>query len=176
MELMIVMVILGILVAMGLTSYKSVQMKSRDGRRKSDMRQISSALELYYNDKGQYPLDDGSGKMKGCGAGATETCTWGTIMKDDTKSTIYMVKLPGDPASGWQYYYDAYGSQGKGYQLYARLENSQDIDLSRDGFGNTYYYMATVCTTGNKKCNFGVASPNLTLDDSSQGHTKTITD
>ncbi len=175
MELLIVMAILGILITVGLASYKSVQAKSRDSRRKSDVRNIASALELYFNDKNRYPADDGAGKIMGCGTGDTQVCAWGTAMTD-SKGTVYMVATPGDPASGWQYYYDSYGSLGKGYQLFARLENSQDVDLSRDGSNNVYYYIGTVCQTGNKKCNFGVASPNLTLDDASQGHTKTITD
>lgn len=175
MELMVVMAILGILITVGLTSYKSVQMKSRDSRRKNDMRQIASALELYFNDKGRYPADDGSGKISGCGVGDTSLCNWTSAMTD-SKGTVYMVVLPGDPVGSYQYYYDSYGGQGKGFQLYARLENSQDVDLSRDGSGNVYYYVSTVCTTANKKCNYGVASPNLTLDDASQGHTKTTTD
>ncbi|MBI5620691.1 prepilin-type N-terminal cleavage/methylation domain-containing protein [Candidatus Gottesmanbacteria bacterium] len=174
MELLVVMAILGILITVGLTSYKSVQMKSRDSRRKSDMRQISSALELYFNDKGRYPADDGAGKIQGCGTGDNQVCAWGSAMKD-SNNTIYMVALPGDPVGARQYYYDSYGSQGKGYQLYARLENSEDIDLKRDGSNNIYYYLGTLCF-GTKKCNFGIASPNLGLDDASQGHTLTTTD
>ena len=175
MELMIVMVLLGILITVGLASYRSVQMKSRDSKRKSDLRQISSALELYFNDKGRYPADDGAGIISGCGTGDSQACAWGESMTD-SKGTIYMITLPGDPSSGRQYYYDSYGSLGKGYQLYGRIENSEDVDLSRDGSNNIYYYVGTVCQTGNKKCNFGLASSNLTLDDASQGHTKTTTD
>ena len=175
MELMVVMVLLGILITVGLASYRSVQMKSRDSKRKSDMRQISSALELYFNDKSRYPADDGAGIIKGCGTSDSQNCAWEDTMKD-SNGTIYMIKLPGDPSSGRQYYYDSYGGQGKGYQLYARLENSEDVDLSRDGSDNVYYYVGTVCQTGSKKCNFGVTSSNLTLDDASQGHTKTISD
>src|SRR5574341_329497 len=60
MELLIVMVLLGILVAMGLSSFRGSQTKSRDSRRKAELRQISLALEAYFNDKGRYPNDDGS--------------------------------------------------------------------------------------------------------------------
>lgn len=175
MELLVVMAILGILITVGLASYKSVQMKSRDAKRKSDLRQIASALELYFNDKGRYPADDGAGTIRGCGTGDAQACAWGSAMTD-SKGTVYMVSLPGDPTSGRQYYYDSYGSQGKGYQLYGRLENSQDIDLKREsGTGNVYYYTGTLCF-GIKKCNHGVASANLALDDASQGHTLTTTD
>lgn len=175
MELMVVMAILGILITVGLTSYKSVQAKSRDSRRKSDLRGIAGALELYYNDKNRYPADDGSGNIKGCGTGDNQLCTWGAAMTDN-KGTVYMVTLPNDPVAGRTYYYDSQGSQGKGFQLYARLENNEDVNLSRDGDGNVYYYTGTACMTGNKKCNHGLASANLALDDAGQGHTKTTTD
>ncbi len=174
MELLVVMAILGILITVGLTSYKSVQMKSRDARRKSDMRQIASALELYFNDKGRYPADDNAGNIMGCSTGDNQLCTWGSVMKD-ASNTVYMVVLPDDPVGTYNYYYDAFGA-GKGYQLYSRLENTQDIDLKRDGSNNIYYYVGTVCMTGNKKCNHGIASPNLGLDDASQGHTLMTTD
>ena len=175
MELLVVIAILGVLITAGLSSYKSTQRKSRDVRRKNDMRQIASALELYYNDKGRYPNDDGAGKIKGCDAGDNVVCAWGNLMKD-SKGTIYMVILPGDPASGWQYYYDAYGGQGKGYQLYSRLENDQDIDLKREaGTEKVYYYIDTFCN-GTKKCNYGISDSNLALDDAGQGHTLTTTD
>lgn len=166
-ELMVVIAIMGILIIMGISSYKSTQMKSRDTRRKNDLRQVASALELYYNDKGKYPDDDNAGGMKGCGAAATELCAWGSIMKDTTpgKETVYMVTLPDDPAGSRQYYYD-YDFSGKGYQLYARLENGQDIDLVREpGVGKAYD--GTVCGSS-IKCNYGVASTNLALTDN--GH------
>lgn len=176
MELMVVMAIMGILITVGLSSYKSVQMKSRDARRKNDLRSIAGALDLYYNDKGRYPGDDGAGNIMGCGTGDSQMCTWGAAMRD-SKNTLYMVTLPSDPASGRRYYYDSQGSQGKGFQLYARLENSEDIDLSRDERGNVYFYTGTVCIPAtSKKCNYGVASANLALDDAGQGHTKTVTD
>lgn len=180
MELLVVMAILGILITLGLTSYRSVQAKSRDARRKNDMRQIASALELYYNDYDRYPTDTNN-VINGCGLAGATACAWGaafqTLKADGVNiKTMYMAKLPGDPVGTYKYYYDVYGGQGKGYQLYARLENGQDIDLKRDGSNNVYYYSGTVCTTGNKKCNFGITSTNLTLDDSSQGHTLTITD
>jgi prepilin-type N-terminal cleavage/methylation domain-containing protein len=180
MELLVVMAILGILVTVGLTSYKSVQAKSRDARRKSDMRAIASALELYYNDYDRYPADTNA-IINGCGTAGTSACAWGSpfqTLKSDgiTVKSVYMVKLSADPVGTYTYYYDVYGSQGKGFQLYTRLENTQDIDLQRDGSNNVYYYTGTVCMTGSKKCNFGIASANLALDDASQGHTKTISD
>ena len=159
-ELMVVMTIMGLLITVGIASYRSTQAKSRDNRRKSDLRQIASALELYYNDKGKYPDDDNAGGIKGCGVAATEVCTWGSIMQDTTKGTVYMVILPNDSVSGKNYYYD---TGAKGFQLYARLENSQDIDLAREpGAGKAY--TLTDCG-GGTLCNYGVASTNLMTTD-----------
>ena len=46
---------LGMLAAVVLLSLNSARMKSRDAKRIADIRQMASALELYYNDKVQYP-------------------------------------------------------------------------------------------------------------------------
>ena len=46
---------LGLMAAVVLLSLNSARSKSRDAKRISDIRQISSALELYQNDKQQFP-------------------------------------------------------------------------------------------------------------------------
>lgn len=155
-ELLIVIVILGILATVGFASFTSSQMKSRDARRKGNLRQITNALELYFNDKGQYPADDGSGNIMGCGAGAVTVCTWGSLtvpFSNTTTGTIYMTLLPGDPSFN-QYYYKATKVSGLNtkYQLYARLENLQDKSI-----------ITTVLPCGSGgNCNYGVSSANTT--------------
>ncbi|MBX4188046.1 MAG: prepilin-type N-terminal cleavage/methylation domain-containing protein [Candidatus Doudnabacteria bacterium] len=54
-ELLVVIAIIGILSAVVLVSLNSARAKSRDARRLADVRQVMTALELYYNDNGQYP-------------------------------------------------------------------------------------------------------------------------
>ncbi len=46
---------LGFLAAVVLLSLSSARAKARDAKRLADVRQIASALELYLNDKSQYP-------------------------------------------------------------------------------------------------------------------------
>jgi len=161
MELMIVMVLLGILTMVGISSFQSSQLKGRDARRKADLSNISLALEAYFNDQGKYPADDGNGKIKACYPDNLTVCEWGSVFKDKNE-TIYMIMMPKDPASQLHYYYDA-GTNGLSYQLYARLENLQDISLILGLDGKPQVYSGTIC--GTKVCNYGVASANLSLTD-----------
>ena len=170
MELMVVIIIMGILIALGLTSYKSTQIKSRDIRRKNDLSQIAKALELYYNDYGQYPTDTNS-KIYGCGTAGASVCEWGspfqTLKADGTVKTVYMSKLVGDMSSGRVYYYNRFtilpGSYNA-YQLYTRLENTQDGDIPHNSInGKAQSYGATVCGTG-ILCNYSVTSTNANAE------------
>jgi general secretion pathway protein G len=54
-ELMVATSILAVLSVIGIVSYSSVNKRSRDAKRKSDLEQVRSALELYRSDKGFYP-------------------------------------------------------------------------------------------------------------------------
>jgi prepilin-type N-terminal cleavage/methylation domain-containing protein len=54
-ELTIVVVIIGILSAIGAVSYSVIQAGARDSRRSSEISAISSALEKYYDKNGEYP-------------------------------------------------------------------------------------------------------------------------
>ncbi len=54
-ELLVVISIIGLLSSVVLVSMNSARLKARDGRRLSDMRQIQTALELYYDKNKQYP-------------------------------------------------------------------------------------------------------------------------
>ncbi len=49
LEVLIVIAIIGILVSIGLASYTTAQKKSRDARRKGDLKAMQSAWEQYYS-------------------------------------------------------------------------------------------------------------------------------
>lgn len=55
-ELLVVISIIGLLSSIVLTSVNSARAKARDARRKSDLRTISLALELYYDKYGTYAV------------------------------------------------------------------------------------------------------------------------
>lgn len=141
-ELLVVMTILGLLSTVGLVSFRTSQMKSRDSQRKSDLGQIQRALELYYNDYNAYPSST-EGKINVGGA-----LNWGDEFKD-AKGTVYMKELPKDPTGNPEYCYMNFTSPVS-YKIYAKLENSKDPKI-----GGPY-------TCAGTSYNYGVASSNTT--------------
>jgi len=56
LELLIVIAIIGVLVSVGVASYSTAQKKTRDSRRRSDMKAVQSAFEQYYaQNSASYP-------------------------------------------------------------------------------------------------------------------------
>ncbi len=54
-ELLIVIIIIGILAALVLNSFRGVQERARDTKRQTDVNAQASQLEVYYTDNGGYP-------------------------------------------------------------------------------------------------------------------------
>jgi Tfp pilus assembly protein PilE len=134
-ELLVVIAILGVLVTIALVSFRSSQARGRDAQRKSDLKQVSSALELYYSDYNKYP----------------DSVTWGTEFTDG--STVYFKALPVDPSSGQNYLYRVVDSpSNQKYQLFARLENAEDPSIITTSYS---------CGTS-INCNFSITSSNTT--------------
>jgi len=166
-ELLISITILGILTTIVLGGFKSSQIRSRDAKRKSDLKQIANALEMFYSDKGFYPAYDSSrGKIQACpynsDTGVGSDCEWGSGEFRETSGgntrVTYFKSLPKDP-SGLSYYYRQV-SGGKGFQLYAHLENEKDPNCIDSNCST-----APLLPTGvmcSDFCNFAITSPNVT--------------
>lgn len=76
-ELLIVIVVIGILAALVITTFTGIQKKARDTERTGDIKVLHSQVEAYYAQNGKYPtlanLNDGtwrSSNMKGLDAEA----------------------------------------------------------------------------------------------------------
>lgn len=153
LEILVVMVIIGILAAMGIGSYMSSQMKARDARRKQAVRQIANAVELYYNDNGVFPISTGPTDYRiiGCGSpppASPSACDWGDQFNRGL--SVYMAQLP--PESHGPFLYESDGSY---FKIYTFLENSKDSQ-TMSGLGIN-------CFTG-KECNFALSSTNTTIN------------
>jgi prepilin-type N-terminal cleavage/methylation domain-containing protein len=105
-ELLIVIVVIGILVAITIVAYNGMQNRSRDSRRTSDIAAIQKLLELYKADNGGYPL---------CGSSSayvppnTNNTSYSDVTTCLTAALIpkYAATLPADPvnANSNKYFY-----------------------------------------------------------------------
>ena len=55
-ELLVVIAIIGLLSTLAVVALNNARQKSRDAKRVADVKQIQTALELFYNDCGGYPV------------------------------------------------------------------------------------------------------------------------
>jgi len=120
-ELLVVISLIGVLAVLVLPNLNAARERGRDAARKSDLKNMQTALRLYYNDYGKYPLNSGGLEISGCGVQGTDTCLWGTTFS--AASQTYMGKLPADPLNV-PYRYTRIDADT--YTLQACLENKSD--------------------------------------------------
>lgn len=134
-ELLITVSIIAILIAIGVASYATINRQSRDTKRKSDIEQIRSALEMYRADVGSYPT---------AGAGSwvvTSSSTDPTAGLTPALVSTYLAVVPLDPKSAQSYMYMATNASGGyyyGYCLSALLESENPTDTCTPSAGQTY--------------------------------------
>lgn len=119
-ELLVVIAIIGLLSSVAVVSLNSAKTKSRDAKRQADIKQIITAMQLYYDANGRYP--DASGALGcGCGSVSQPACCLGYL---DSTSCFggayigctaltnalapYIAKIPWDPEHAVGTYGDAY--------------------------------------------------------------------
>lgn len=124
-EVLVVMVIIGIIASMLLVNFQDARGRARDANRKADLRQVKSALQLYYNDFNVFPASN-SGRVQGCGADGDTNCDWGDTFE---ARVVYMNQLPIDPLNNSNHFYSYERINVDEYQLTVRLENLSDQDI-----------------------------------------------
>ncbi len=80
-ELLVVIAIIGILSTLAIVALGNLRAKSRDAKRVADIKQISTALELYYDDQGYYPT----------------IITPGNSLTNPNNTTTYLAIIPSNP-------------------------------------------------------------------------------
>lgn len=89
-ELLVVVAIMALLASLAIVALNQARARARDARRVSDIKQIQTALEMYFLDKYQYP--------DGAGVTLDGKCLSGSNGLNDTCSgTVYMAKMPANP-------------------------------------------------------------------------------
>ena len=106
-ELLVVIAIIGLLSTLSILALNQARARARDTKRISDVRQIQTALELYYNEMGNYPAD-----------GDVEP---GKSIKSTNNTYLAAVPTPptlvdgsGCPGTQPEYTYAKTGSSGQG--------------------------------------------------------------
>lgn len=118
-EILVAMTIVAVLMSISLVSYQGARKSSRDGRRKADLEQIRSALEIYRSDNKTYPLNP-------------------SMLESD-----YMTEIPEDPVSDYSYEYHFVSENS--YNLCSYLEVNSGLSVVASGdcggdCGSSCYY------------------------------------
>lgn len=134
-EVLVAATIIALLTTIGIVSFRTTNLRARDGKRRGDLEQTRAALELYRSDaaagNGRYP----------------NTTSFSTMVSTLKTATYMSDPLPQDPrnSSPYVYIYTVGGSQTS-YCLCATLEttnagNSPNTSCSSIGqLGTGTYY------------------------------------
>ena len=115
-ELLVVIAIIGLLATLSVIALSNARAKSRDTKRMSDIKQVQTALELYFNDQNRYPT-------------VTEWNTGSIYSTSSEGTTTYMQVIPTAPTNSDGDYCPSdssyhYASDGDSYVLSTCLGNN----------------------------------------------------
>lgn len=138
-EVLVAATIIAVLTAIGIVSYTRINMRSRDSKRKSDMEQIRSGLEMYRADTGSYPSTGG-----GSGWTNADNLKDATDTNGNTFVQTYMAAIPVDPKSPTLFYrYQAtnfVSAKYYGYCLSSFIESEDPVDTCTPDTVNNHNY------------------------------------
>ncbi len=118
-ELLVVIAIIGLLSTLAVVSLNSAREKARDAKRLADVKQVQTALELYYTDNNAYPATVVGLSL---GIDVTALCNSDTGFQATcgATETAYMTQLPKDPLEAQKYIYGI--NDGTTYAIAFTLE------------------------------------------------------
>lgn len=144
-ELLIVIVVIGILAALVVTTYNGVQQKARDTERKTDINALQGQMEAFQAQIGKYPaladVNDSTyrgANMKGLDAGALQDPKWGNTNTNCTTAGAVVLQNSATPNSGCYGYVPApagcnnSATDCTSYKLVANLESGSGGIYEKD--------------------------------------------
>lgn len=120
-ELLVVIAIIGILATLALLSVNSAKTKARDSKRLADVKQMQTALEIYYNGAGAYP----------------SSWTAGQPLIDPSTGNVIMAAMPSNPQP-WQEGACATNTNANYGYSYTTSTNAYTITYCLAGNTNNY--------------------------------------
>jgi prepilin-type N-terminal cleavage/methylation domain-containing protein len=128
-ELLVVIAIIGLLSTLAVVALNSARQKSRDSKRVADIKQIQTALELYFAEMNSYPV--AAEEVTLGSTNVTALCSDGTTggfdAACDDDETVYMGLIPSNPTP-------ADGTcDGSGYMYQETDGASYEIDFCLGG-------------------------------------------
>ncbi|PLX28805.1 hypothetical protein C0581_00730 [Candidatus Parcubacteria bacterium] len=115
-ELLVVIAIIGLLSTLAVVALGSARKKANDSKRLSDVKQVQTALELYYTDNNTYPTTTGSVNL---GTGSY-VCLNAAGFAASGCTSPYMGLVPAGPGNSEFYTYSS--AAGTDYVINATLE------------------------------------------------------
>jgi len=118
-ELLVVIAIIGLLSTLAVVALQNARQKSRDAKRVGDIKQVQTALDLYFADANSYP--DAADKVLGvdykalCASGFLADASCGA-------ETAYMAQIPQNPSPNGTAY--TYTGSGSDYTISFTLEGA----------------------------------------------------
>ncbi|MCX6740882.1 MAG: prepilin-type N-terminal cleavage/methylation domain-containing protein [Candidatus Parcubacteria bacterium] len=139
-ELLTVVAIIGLLSAFAVVAVRGALVKGRDTRRIADVKNMGTAIEMYFSDNSSYPVvTDANGVSSSQGICLEQSSQFATVM------LTYMRNIPQDPGyinttyPEYCYWYHTTGN-GSQYKISARMESSNYALASSDGGSETNSY------------------------------------
>ncbi len=120
-ELLVVISIIGLLSTISVVALNGARKKGRDAKRVGDIKQIQTALELYFNDNYVYPTAI-DGVVLGTSATAKSLCTGGLKAACVVDDKVYMGIIPASPVPPTGSAYTYTSADGSSYTITFELE------------------------------------------------------
>jgi prepilin-type N-terminal cleavage/methylation domain-containing protein len=142
-ELLVVIAIMGLLSSVLLTTLSLARQKGRDAKRKADMVQMQTALEVYFNTNFSYPTTTGSwwSASGSCGSGTLPKVYTGANGYIPNLAPTFVGNLPSDPrpapttnCSGYNY-----RSDGTNYKIISNSVSGVGGPETYPSAGQSFY-------------------------------------